>query len=104
MHRCLSSDGLSSQSGESFVMYTFLSSRLMSSNDIGSSSGSVSDGNSTLLIRWRSCSSLCSVLWQGELCEVSSCCSDAGSCILVSIMCSLGIKVSGYSCMSLSLM
>ena len=31
------------------------------------SSGSVSDGNSILLIWWRSCSSLCSVLWRGDV-------------------------------------
>ena len=85
-------------------MYTFSSSRLTSSNDIGLSSGSVSEGNSTLLIWRRSCSSLCSVLRWGELCGVSSCCSDAGSCIPVSIMHGLGIKVSGYSSMSLLLM
>ena len=104
MHRCLSGDGTSSQSGESFGMYTLLSLRLTPSNGIGSSSGSVSYGNSTLLIWQRPCSSLCSVLQRSRMCATSGCCGCTGPCMLVSIMHGLGIKVSRYSSMSSSLM
>ena len=85
-------------------MYTLLSLRLMPSNNIGSSSGSISNRNSTLLIWWRPCSSLCSVLRRGWTCATSGCCGHTGPCMLIGIMCGLGIKVSGYSSMSSSLM
>ena len=104
MHRCLSGDGSSSQSGESFRIYTLSSLRLTSSNGISLSSGSISNGNSTLLIWQRPCSSLCLVLQRGWTCTTSGCCSHTGPCMLVGIMHGLGIKVSGYFSMSSSLM
>ena len=89
-------------SPESFGMYTFSSSRLTLSNGIGSSSGSVSDGNNTLLIWWRSPQAFAQSC--GEVtCGVSCCCSNAGSCNPIGIMHGLVIKISGYFSMSSSL-